>query len=142
MGLKGYRLWVMCQLDSTCRAPPQGIRRVVPPSRADGGDRAGNREDTVGVFRFIHYCDVSLAAAKERRPGVFVCPARPAGTRGRRRRRRRSGSLLLLLIRRRHCSPGHGVCRVGHVSAVKGAEISANNGVGGGASGGFDLYHR
>jgi hypothetical protein len=23
MGLKGYRLWVMCQLDSTCRAPPR-----------------------------------------------------------------------------------------------------------------------
>jgi hypothetical protein len=23
MGLKGYRLWVMGQLDSTCRAPPQ-----------------------------------------------------------------------------------------------------------------------
>jgi hypothetical protein len=22
MGLKGYRLWVMGQLDSTCRAPP------------------------------------------------------------------------------------------------------------------------
>jgi hypothetical protein len=24
MGLKGYRLWVMGQLDSTCRAPPHG----------------------------------------------------------------------------------------------------------------------
>jgi hypothetical protein len=24
MGLKGYRLWVMGQLDSTCRAPPRG----------------------------------------------------------------------------------------------------------------------
>ena len=23
MGLKGYMLWVMGQLDSTCRAPPQ-----------------------------------------------------------------------------------------------------------------------
>jgi hypothetical protein len=23
MGLKGYRLWAMCQLDSTCRAPPR-----------------------------------------------------------------------------------------------------------------------
>jgi hypothetical protein len=23
MGLKGYRLWVMGQLDSTCRAPPR-----------------------------------------------------------------------------------------------------------------------
>jgi hypothetical protein len=25
MGLKGYRLWVMGQLDSTCRAPPRSI---------------------------------------------------------------------------------------------------------------------
>jgi hypothetical protein len=24
MGLKGYRLWAMDQLDSTCRAPPRG----------------------------------------------------------------------------------------------------------------------
>ena len=24
MGLKGYRLWFMGQLDSTCRAPPPG----------------------------------------------------------------------------------------------------------------------
>jgi hypothetical protein len=24
MGLKGYRLWATCQLDSTCRAPPRG----------------------------------------------------------------------------------------------------------------------
>jgi hypothetical protein len=27
MGLKGYRLWVMGQLDSTCTAPPQRARR-------------------------------------------------------------------------------------------------------------------
>jgi hypothetical protein len=26
MGLKGYRLWVMGQLDSTCRAPPDALR--------------------------------------------------------------------------------------------------------------------
>jgi hypothetical protein len=26
MGLKGYRLWVMGQLDSTCRAPPRWLR--------------------------------------------------------------------------------------------------------------------
>jgi hypothetical protein len=25
MGLKGYRLWVMSQLDSTCRAPPRVV---------------------------------------------------------------------------------------------------------------------
>jgi hypothetical protein len=23
MGLKSYRLWAMCQLDSTCRSPPR-----------------------------------------------------------------------------------------------------------------------
>jgi hypothetical protein len=28
MGLKGYRLWVMGQLDSTCRAPPQQVHCV------------------------------------------------------------------------------------------------------------------
>jgi hypothetical protein len=26
MALKGYRLWVMVQLDSTCRAPPRVLR--------------------------------------------------------------------------------------------------------------------
>jgi hypothetical protein len=31
MGLKGYRLWGMGQLDSTCRAPP---RPVPPPAAA------------------------------------------------------------------------------------------------------------
>jgi hypothetical protein len=28
MGLKGYRLWVMGQLDSTCRAPP--LHHIIP----------------------------------------------------------------------------------------------------------------
>jgi hypothetical protein len=28
MGLKGYRLWAMGQLDSTCSAPPQPKRVV------------------------------------------------------------------------------------------------------------------
>jgi hypothetical protein len=28
MGLKGYRLWAMGQLDSTCRAPPRVVRVV------------------------------------------------------------------------------------------------------------------
>jgi hypothetical protein len=31
MGLKGYRLWVMGQLDSTCRAPPRHAVLVVSP---------------------------------------------------------------------------------------------------------------
>jgi hypothetical protein len=29
MGLKGYRLWVMGQLDSTCRAPPRRSSRAL-----------------------------------------------------------------------------------------------------------------
>jgi hypothetical protein len=32
MGLKGYRLWAMCQLDSTCRAPPRRAPPLPPPS--------------------------------------------------------------------------------------------------------------
>jgi hypothetical protein len=36
MGLKGYRLWVMGQHDSTCRAPPR-VR-----SAGRGGGRAGD----------------------------------------------------------------------------------------------------
>jgi hypothetical protein len=31
MGLKGYKLWVMCQLDSTCRAPPP-LRFITSPT--------------------------------------------------------------------------------------------------------------
>jgi hypothetical protein len=35
MGLKGYMLWVMGHLDSTCRAPPQPQHppRLQPPHR-------------------------------------------------------------------------------------------------------------
>jgi hypothetical protein len=35
MGLKGYRLWVMGQLDSTCTAPPD-----VTPTRSPASDSA------------------------------------------------------------------------------------------------------
>jgi hypothetical protein len=31
MGLKGYRLWVMGQLDSTCRAPPEALAALHHP---------------------------------------------------------------------------------------------------------------
>jgi hypothetical protein len=31
MGLKGYRLWVMGQFDSTCRAPPRRRRHKLTP---------------------------------------------------------------------------------------------------------------
>jgi hypothetical protein len=33
MGLKGYRLWVMGQLDSTCRAPPRHVSPTTAPAR-------------------------------------------------------------------------------------------------------------
>jgi hypothetical protein len=36
MGLKGYRLWVMGQLDSTCRAPPREVYFHEMPR--DGGE--------------------------------------------------------------------------------------------------------
>jgi hypothetical protein len=36
MGLKGYRLWVVGQLDSTCRAPPRDGERDAHRSRAAG----------------------------------------------------------------------------------------------------------
>jgi hypothetical protein len=40
MGLKGYRLWVMGQLDSTCRAPPHLLSRpAVAPGQV--GQRRG-----------------------------------------------------------------------------------------------------
>jgi hypothetical protein len=38
MGLKGYRLWAMGQLDSTCRAPP----RVMSVSRSEQAVRDDN----------------------------------------------------------------------------------------------------
>jgi hypothetical protein len=36
MGLKGYRLWVMGQLDSTCRAPPRGDEVIQQSLRQPG----------------------------------------------------------------------------------------------------------
>jgi hypothetical protein len=37
MGLKGYRLWVMGQLDSTCRAPPSPL--LAPSTKILSHDR-------------------------------------------------------------------------------------------------------
>jgi hypothetical protein len=39
MGLKGYRLWVMGQLDSTCRAPPRRRRPASQPPPAAAAAR-------------------------------------------------------------------------------------------------------
>jgi hypothetical protein len=56
MGLKGYRLWVMGQLDSTCRAPPRELRLV--------GDDAERRRDVTrpraGVLLCTPGSDVRL----------------------------------------------------------------------------------
>jgi hypothetical protein len=38
MGLKGCRLWVMGQLDSTCRAPPRGFPLRQRARRAEARD--------------------------------------------------------------------------------------------------------
>jgi hypothetical protein len=48
MGLKGYRLWDMGQLDSTCRAPPREAVGVGPERRQqERGEHvvAGGRPD-------------------------------------------------------------------------------------------------
>jgi hypothetical protein len=55
MGLKGYRLWVMGQLDSTCRAPPPMVRQSRTAKRAY--DAAG----TTGAA-----ADAATAAPKSR----------------------------------------------------------------------------
>jgi hypothetical protein len=43
MGLKGYRLWVMGQLDSTCRAPPRGAAHPHSVLGAQSNPRPGPR---------------------------------------------------------------------------------------------------
>ena len=47
MGLKGYRLRAMGQLDSTCRAPPR--RRRVHPVAAGGGAPRARRAEAAGA---------------------------------------------------------------------------------------------
>jgi hypothetical protein len=55
MGLKGYRLWVMGHLDSTCRAPPrrgEGLRRRCAPAPAPAPAPA-RRRSRRWVFLFF-----------------------------------------------------------------------------------------
>jgi hypothetical protein len=57
MGLKGYRLWDMGQLDSTCRAPPRLPRssaraRPTPSGTAPGGLTPGL--SLPGVSDWLH----------------------------------------------------------------------------------------
>jgi hypothetical protein len=56
MGLKGYRLWVMGQLDSTCSAPPsdgapaaENRCDVAEPERATQGFDGGSETLRLGV---------------------------------------------------------------------------------------------
>jgi hypothetical protein len=48
MGLKGYRLWVMGQLDSTCRAPPLGSSLGVA-EQADTSDKSNYFSETIDI---------------------------------------------------------------------------------------------
>jgi hypothetical protein len=48
MGLKGYRLWVMGQLDSTCTAPPV-VLFVRAPHDPPGGCGGGGALGRLGV---------------------------------------------------------------------------------------------
>jgi hypothetical protein len=52
MGLKGYRLWVMGQLDSTCRAPPRGAPGRRKPCAMNHIVKAGE----AGVFIHFRRC--------------------------------------------------------------------------------------
>ena len=47
MGLKGYRLWAMGQLDSTCRAPPCATPE---PENIEAGGDGGGKD---GVYRLL-----------------------------------------------------------------------------------------
>jgi hypothetical protein len=59
MGLKGYRLWVMGQLDSMCSAPPHILRaagtRPGLPARGVALQAAFERQTLKPVFHLIGY---------------------------------------------------------------------------------------
>jgi hypothetical protein len=52
MGLKGYRLWVMGQLDSTCRAPPRGRAGERGVNRPERGARQHVTRDAAAQVEF------------------------------------------------------------------------------------------
>jgi hypothetical protein len=45
MGLKGYRLWVMGQLDSTCTAPPQRQLQGTQPVPSSSSSSTDSSDD-------------------------------------------------------------------------------------------------
>jgi hypothetical protein len=62
MGLKGYMLWVMGQLDSTCRAPPQVVVVGVLDNVVEPRDVAMQVEGgSLLIGRHIHHSAFSLA---------------------------------------------------------------------------------
>jgi hypothetical protein len=60
MGLKGYRLWVMGQLDSTCRAPPP-VPGLAPRPASRG---PGELRDVVVQVEFERRLESRRAQAK------------------------------------------------------------------------------
>jgi hypothetical protein len=93
MGLKGYRLWVMGQLDSTCRAPPQGpfASRPETPRSPPWRSDASIEGDSLLIGRRIHHPAFSLSdtyssESDEEEVGVSItveyttCSALPWGT--------------------------------------------------------------
>jgi hypothetical protein len=55
MGLKGYRLWVMGQIDSTCRAPPRLERVEIPEPRGVAAHKSTHFEAQGFETRRSHY---------------------------------------------------------------------------------------
>jgi hypothetical protein len=80
MGLKGYRLWVMGQLDSTCRAPPRRERFAAGRTR-ERGRQVGQHLDVAVQVGWI------LKQQTLKPPGYhFICSrvaARPGGSKRR-----------------------------------------------------------
>jgi hypothetical protein len=68
MGLKGYRLWVMGQLDSTCRAPPFAVqlRRILQLRAAAAGAHA-----YAVLGRHVHRLGRAPAVALPKNPTGF-----------------------------------------------------------------------
>jgi hypothetical protein len=64
MGFKGYRLWAMGQLDSTCRAPPLA---KVPPAPQAPPRPAAARAATAAVLPIIlHHRRLTTAPTQRR----------------------------------------------------------------------------
>jgi hypothetical protein len=90
MGLKGYRLWVMGQLDSTCSAPPRAeLRRVHHAHLGEIRLRQHAPHEQVvllrGLLRVRHRRLGALRSREVKVPAVVAA----IGERGRRERKNR-----------------------------------------------------